>query len=222
MEQQINNSKKLDLINLIAGAIVLFSAGLSLWFYPRLPARVPSHWDAAGQVNGYTTPLLASLIWPGMLLAIFLLTWLLPKIDPKRANYRLMGKTYRVVRLYIMVCLAMVQFGSFQAAIGSGINMPGTVGLAVGLLLVVIGNYLGKVKHNYTFGLKTPWTLANEDVWYKTHRAMGPLWVICGLMVAGSGFVPAALRIPLFIVALGAMAGIPFVYSYWLYRRLEK
>jgi uncharacterized membrane protein len=89
----------------------------------------------------------------------------------------------------------------------------------VGLLLVILGNFMGKLTRNFFIGIRTPWTIASEEVWLRTHRLGGKLFVVAGLVLffsslLGGGWIPAA-------VAIGAAALISVVYSYLLYRRIE-
>ena len=106
-------------------------------------------------------------------------------------------------------------------ALGYPLSMGKIVRFAIGLLLVFIGNYFGKIRHNYTFGIKTPWTLASEEVWNKTHRISGPLWVVAGLIWMLSIFITEKLA---FAIAMGSIIVVSiygFAYSYILFQKLK-
>lgn len=207
--------------NVLSVVVVLASLVLGWLAYPRLPAQVPTHWNLAGQVDGYSSPFMGAFMMPLLVTAILALMWLVPKIDPKRDNYLKMGRVYSAVRFYIILLLAAMHLAILGAALGYGDITPHLVSSGVGLLFIIIGNYFGKVKYNYTFGIKTPWTLANEQVWYRTHRAMGPLWMVGGIFMAAASFVPLSLRMPLFILSLVILVIVPFAYSYLIFRQLE-
>ena len=91
-----------------------------------------------------------------------------------------------------------------------------------GMLLIyaALGNVLGKVKRNFYVGIKTPWTLASDTVWNKTHRLAAWLMVASGL----GGFFLVMVGVPPFVpLGLFFVAVIyPVFYSLWLYKRLER
>ena len=85
----------------------------------------------------------------------------------------------------------------------------------LGIIFVILGNYLPKAKQNYTFGYKIPWTLNSEENWNKTHRLAGWIMVIAGIIFIINAFflfewVPAVLTV---------LALAPVVYSYLLYKK---
>ncbi|CAA7600382.1 Domain of unknown function DUF1648 [Acididesulfobacillus acetoxydans] len=212
------------LFQILSALIVILMFALSLWAYPKLPARVPSHWNAAGEVNGYNTPFVGAFLMPVLTLGIWLLFWLIPRIDPRKANYRLMNKVFWLINFVTVLFLGLLHTGIIFAALGllrTGL-VPAFILGGIGFLFIVLGNYMGKVKFNYFFGIRTPWTLANEEVWYKTHRAAGPAWVIGGLILLFSSFLPKQFTVPLvfavvLVLALGSM-----VYSYILYQKVAR
>jgi uncharacterized membrane protein len=89
----------------------------------------------------------------------------------------------------------------------------------VGLLFIVLGNYMGKVRKNFFIGIRTPWTLASDEVWSRTHRLGGRVFVLIGFFM----FLNAFVRFPaqLLIWSIVVVALVPVVYSYVLYRKLE-
>lgn len=212
------------LYRILAVVIVLICFGIGVWAYPQLPDRVPSHWNAAGEVNGYTSQAGGAFLLPGILAAVLILLYLIPRIDPKRSNFRLMGKVYWLVVFVVSLFLGLIYTGTILNALGLVHSrfVPLSAHGGVGILFIVLGNYLPKIKYNYMFGIRTPWTLASEEVWYKTHRALGPLWVVLGIAFLFAGFLPAAWTAPftmslVLILALGSMG-----YSYVVFRKLKE
>ena len=87
----------------------------------------------------------------------------------------------------------------------------------MGLLFILIGNYLPKTKQSYTMGIRLPWTLSSEENWNRTHRLAGFLWVLCGVLFIVMSFIGWSL--PLFLILLAVMILVPLIYSYLLYRK---
>ena len=48
---------------------------------------------------------------------------------------------------------------------GERLPMQHIIPVLLGLLLVIIGNYFGKLRKNFFAGIRTPWTLASNEVW---------------------------------------------------------
>ena len=189
------------------------AAGLILW--DKLPDPMPTHWNMAGEVDGWSgkafavfcLPLiLMGAQWLGMVVTIY--------TDPKRENHS--DKVIYLV-LWIMPVLSIVVH-SFTYAAALGVEMPVEMIMPVfmGLLFVIIGNYLPKCKQNYTIGIKLPWTLNSEENWNKTHRLAGILWVVCGFAMMVTGFIGGFW---VFFPITLAMVIVPVVYSYRLFRK---
>lgn len=223
---QTEQKNKGKLFFYLSGVVVLLSFAVAFWVYPQLPEQIPSHWDIAGQVNGYSNPLSGAFLMPLINLGTFLLLLILPHVDPKKNNYRAMSKVYSLTCFLIIVFLSVIYAGTLLSALGNAAYqnlVPLFIFCGVGLLFIVLGNYMGKVKYNFTFGIRTPWTLANEEVWYKTHRAMGPVWVVGGVVIFIAGFFPQ--REVVFGVMLAVTAVISLgslLYSFLTFRRLAK
>jgi len=84
---------------------------------------------------------------------------------------------------------------------------------------VLLGNVMGQVRHNYFVGIRTPWTLADEEVWRRTHRMGGRLFVLGGLAIAAGGLVGGPWLVAAILTSL-TVAGLgPVVYSYWIWRQ---
>jgi uncharacterized membrane protein len=196
--------------------------GLGLLALPFLPDQVPSHWNMRGEVDGYSSPLQAALMQPLIILAIAVILPRLPKIDPRRENYAQFQGTYDLTLNAIVLFLTTLHALTLAFALGARFDLGRLVFLGIGVLIAVIGNELGRVQPNYFMGIRTPWTLADEAIWRRTHR-------VGGRMLAGAGVVAAlaALLLPLPIAApigliaiLGAAFG-SMGYSYMLWRERE-
>ena len=203
----------LCVINLTVGAVV----------YPHLPEKVPTHWNFAGEVDGWGSPFQGAFLIPLIMIGALVIMYFLPKIDPKRENYFKMGKAYSGIALVMMLFFTVLQFGSLGSILGyfSINNVPKVIMLGVGAMLAIFGKYMGRLKHNYFAGIKTPWTLANEEVWRRTHKMAGPIWVVGGILMMAVGFIPAQYKLGLFIAIMLALILIPAASSYITFKKLE-
>lgn len=206
--------------NLIVSIVfAAIAVGVAAWLWPHLSARVPDHWDVRGQPNGYAPRSWAVVMWPLLILGLALLAAVLPRISPKRFGMESFAGIYAALMLVIQGVMLVLGIAAMLAAAGHAVPMATIAPLTVGVLLMVLGNYMGKLRRNFFIGIRTPWTLASEAVWERAHRLAG--WV----------YVPAGLALVVLALA-GAMSGwslaavivvllTPHVCSYFIYRRLE-
>lgn len=215
--------KKSDILLLL---IVLLAYVPGLLVFQQLPAQVPSHWDINGQVNGYSSKITTVVFMPSLNLALYFLFLIIPKIDPKRANYQNFGGAYSIIRwalhLFLMGTYLFTLYNAL--AIGRGQKTPDVSGVilgAVALLFIVLGNYMGRFRHNYFVGIRTPWTLASEEVWQKTHRLAGKLYVGAGIIALSGLFIGGMVRFWLFMVPIIGANLLAMGYSFWLYQKTQ-
>ncbi len=205
------------------GLIAIVAAGgFSLWAFPQLPAEVPTHWNVRGEPDDYSSRLFASLLFPGIMLGLWALAQVLPSIDPKRRNYASFMDTYWLFVNGTLLFLTAVHVVMLGAALGWNIDIPRVIPVGIGLLLVVIGNYLSRVQPNWFVGIRTPWTLSSEAVWRRTHRTGGWVFVIGGLMMIGLAFLPKVTTVPLLAAIVLLVAAVPIVQSYLLWRKEQQ
>lgn len=217
--QKISNILKQDWLILI---LILFGFALGAYFYPSLPDRVPIHWNLNGEVNGYGSKLFGAFGLPLTNLGLYLMFLVLPYIDPKRKNYTDFKSTYQFIKYLLVVFLLGLEVMTFLIASGVIVNKPIFIQIMMSLLFILIGNVMGRFKHNYFVGIKTPWTLANEEVWRKTHRLAAPLWVLGGIINILLAFTGTNFNGIWFMVILAVMSIIPIGYSYFAYQQIVK
>jgi uncharacterized membrane protein len=204
---------------LVPFAGLSFAGMAAAWCFA--PGEVPLHWNAAGAIDSWGGK--ANLLWMGVLpLAFALFLHWLPRIDPKRDSWTRHAKTYDLIKVLLVVSLAAFGWVSAAVALGLPFDVSALVRVLVGLLLIGLGNVMGRLKRNYFVGIKTPWALADDEVWRLTHRRGGFVMVGLGLVFALSLFIPAgeALAAVLVVVGGGAFVYI-VVYSYLAWRRLR-
>ncbi|MBP9686593.1 MAG: SdpI family protein [Candidatus Doudnabacteria bacterium] len=199
-------------------ALCAVSIGISIAGYMTWPQSVPIHWNFAGQADGYASAVLAALLYPGMLLAMFGLFRVLPSLDPNKERYAEFEQVYELFMVAIITVFFLINVAAAIASWGYPVPIRLIVPGAVGVLFIVLGNYMGKLKRNYFVGVRTPWTLASENVWLATQRFSGKLFVVCGLLFFLIPFLPQTVGIGLFVVCIAAMVFGSFVYSYMRYR----
>jgi len=199
--------------------IAAVAVAVSLWAYPQLPPTVATHWNVRGVADGFSSRLVAVSIMPLVIIGMTGLFNVLPKLDPRRANYTKFIGTYwliaNAVILFILIGHGMI----VATGLGYPVKIGRTMPIGVGLLFIVLGNYLTRVEPNWFVGIRTPWTLSSDTVWRKTHRTGGWLMVLGGLVIAACAFLPPGAFMPLFIAAILIMSMIPIVQSYILWKR---
>lgn len=199
---------------LVTSLVILLPilAGVALW--NQLPERVPMHWDVNGEVDGWGSKGVFVFGMPLLLLGIQWLCVLGTLSDPKKKNHG--EKILRLVFWIIPVLSVFLSVLTYFAALGKDVQMETVMPIFIGLVFVIVGNYLPKCKQSYTIGIKIPWTLNSEENWNKTHHFAGWLWVFCGFGMMIAGLFGAFW---VFFVAVFAMVIPPFLYSYLLHRK---
>ena len=207
----IRKHLKLLIITSVIILLPLF-AGLILW--DRLPAQMPTHWNMAGEVDGWSSKAFAVFGLPLMLLGFQWLCLLGTAADPKRENHP--QKVVQLVLWVIPVLSVLLHTLTYAAALGKQVQMEVILPVFIGLLSSIIGNYMPKCRQNYTIGIKIPWTLNSEENWNRTHRFAGWVWTFGGLVILLTGFFGGFwLFLPITLVMVLA----PIVYSGLLYRK---
>lgn len=184
-----------------------------------LPDPVPTHWNIDGEIDGWTAKPWGVYIIPIISTLTTGLLLFLPKIAPK--GFRLEGalKVYYLLTLVIAIFMLLIMIFTFSAALNKGFNMTTWIMSGVGLLFIIIGNYLTKIPKNFFLGIRTPWTLSNDEVWYKTHRLSAWVFILAGLALMLSAFTPYKQTI--LITVIITTAAIPILYSLYLYKNIE-
>lgn len=202
--------------------LILAGFGLGIYFYPVLPLKVPSHWNIYGQVDGYSSRFFGAFGLPLLNAGLYVLFLLTPYLDPKKANYKLFEGSYRMIRILMHVFLTGLQIVILSVAMGYDLNVAVIVKLSISVIFILIGNVMGRFKHNYFVGIKTPWTLASEEVWRKTHRVAAPIWVIGGIICAVMSLWNNGASAAVFFLMIVVLALVPIIYSFVLYKRISR
>ncbi len=210
------NKVRADIISLL---FVFSAIAVAAILYPSLPEQIPTHWNAQGEVDGYMKKPGGVIIMPAMAVFTFVIMKLIPVISPKGFRIDKFSDVFGVLQVTLVGFMSIVAILVLMEARGLDVRINEMIIAGTGLLFVIIGNYLGRVRKNFFIGIRTPWTLASDEVWNRTHRIGGRLFILSGVII----WIGAILRLPLTWtvgVAVGLVL-IPVVYSYFLYRKIE-
>ena len=195
-------------------ALLPMLIGCILW--NELPETIANHWGADGAADGFSSKGMAVFVLPGILAAMNLLCMLVTGADPKQRGQ---NKKAQNLIFWIMPILSWVVCGTVYAvAMGKEMNPGLLVFLLLGVMFLVMGNYMPKVKQNSTLGIKIHWTLCNEENWNKTHRFAGKVWVVGGVVMLFMTLLPLNWIIPVLLTDILVLVLMPTLYSYRIYK----
>jgi uncharacterized membrane protein len=199
--------------------IAALAIAFSIWAYPQLPDKVPTHWNFRGEPDGYSSRLFGAVLMPLVILAMTGIGQVLPRIDPRSANYAKFIKVYWLMINGILVLMGVMHAAMLGNALGAPVNIGRIAPVGVGLLFILLGNYFGQVEPNWFLGIRTPWTLSSDTVWRKTHRTGAWLFVIGGVLMVACAFLRETAIYVVFGLTIALVAVVPIVLSYVLWRR---
>lgn len=171
--QPSNLAKELLLLFITAIPIVFL-----LFIWKELPDQVPLHWNFQGEVDQYGDKF--TLVWIVLLIniPIYLLMLFLPRISAKQESIERMGKKYYRLRLILQLFISALVLVILLASSGStDIPIERLLSYCFLFFMLLFGNYMGSIRQNHFMGIRTPWTLENEEVWKKTHQLGAKLWI---------------------------------------------
>ncbi|MED3563961.1 SdpI family protein [Bacillus xiapuensis] len=204
----------------ITMGIAIITLLLNILAYPYLPDKVPVHWGINGDVNRYGSKL--ELVGLGILpIVLFFFLNNLPNIDPKKESYKKHKNAYTISTMVIILVLSCLNMSAIASGLGYHVPFNKVTPLLFGVLFIVLGNYMAQIRHNYFIGFRTPWTLASEYVWKKTHRVGGYVFVIVGLISLIASFL-GSIGMQLFFAALVIGVVSVYLYSYLLFKKQTK
>lgn len=186
---------------------------------PHLPATMPIHWGANGEADGFATKIKAMILTVGIMVLIYFIIAFVPRIDPRKENYKYFSKTYNIVLNAVLLLFFFVNMSTVLQGLGYNVPMSYIAPIMAGLVFIIIGNYLQRVRSNYFMGIRTPWTLSNETVWKKTHRLSGKLFFIGGLLILISAFLPDGYKSVIMWGSIVLCVAVPYLYSYLAYKK---
>jgi uncharacterized membrane protein len=190
----------------------------SLW--NGLPDRVPTHFNIEGKADSWSDKPMLLLVPCAIGVGTYLLMLIVPVLDPKK-KLQQMGNKYHQLRFVLTVFMSGLSVYLLYITKAGGMENPQWLIALIGVLLLMMGNYFQALRPNYFVGIRTPWTLENEEVWKKTHYLGGRLWMGGGLLIIIISFI-INRHLPLLIVAgaiLLIMVVVPIGFSFVEFRR---
>lgn len=183
--------------------------------------RLPIRWNLGGEAMDFASKWLALLLPATIMAATSLLFYFLPALEPRREGLERSQGLYLWGWAAILLMGAAIELAVVAAALDWGVPIQSLFVAALGVTLILIGNQLGKSRSMYLIGVRTPWTLSSEEVWIRTHRLAGKLMVGGGLAFVVAAFLPLSPQMlqALLFGVVAVAAGVPIVYSYFLWRR---
>jgi uncharacterized membrane protein len=197
----------------------LAAAGFGISVLQRLPAQVASHWDLDGSVNGTMSRLALVVLIPLLSLAMAGVLTIAPQLDPKRRNFPMHAGSYWLVTNLLLVFLACAHVLVIGYNLGWPIRMQVVLMPGIGVLFMVIGNVLTRVRPNWIFGIRTPWSLSSEVAWRESHRIGGYGFVLVGALVIVAAIVRPAWAIYVMLIGLGGSSLLAVAWSYLAWKR---
>lgn len=201
--------------------IVLMSFIVGGIFYPQMPEMMASHWNARGVADGYTSRLWGVFLMPIITLVLAILLFLIPRIDPLKANIEKFKGYYYSFTILIMIFFFYIYGLTLAWNKGARFDMTQLMSPAIGVVFYAAGVMTSKAKRNYFIGIRTPWTLANEEVWNRTHRLGGLLFKISGVIALLGVFFPEYVTYFILVPTL-VTAFTSIVYSYLIYQKVAR
>ena len=201
---------------IITSIVTLLPIVVGLLYWNRLPDVMATHFGGDNTANGFTGKAFTVFGLPLILLGVHWLAAFVTASDPRRQNItpKLFSLVLWLIPLISVVSCTMVYFYN----LGYPADISFIAMLLVSVILIVIGNYLPKARHNYTIGIKIAWTLANEENWNRTHRLAGYLWMAGGVVLLALTLL-RAMDVALMGIITAVMVAVPIGYSWWLHAK---
>lgn len=209
----MKNKKRLLLITTI---ICLLPILLSITLYDKLPNLVAIHFNAAGEANNYAPKYIAAFGLPVLMAVLNIIPFLAINNDQRKENS---PEIMKQLCLWIIPLLSITLNPiTLFKALGANIPINIIVSAILGILFIIMGNYLPKCKQNKTIGIRLPWTLESTDNWNKTHHFSGYLWILGGIIITISTFLNIKLAAYVLFITIAIMVIAPTIYSYRIYK----
>ena len=205
--------------NIILPVFILVAVIVGAALYPSLPDTITSHWNAAGEANGYMGKFWGVFLMPLIMLIMYGVYLLIPKIDPLKANIESFRKYYNL--FWVLFSVFFLYIFALLLAWNLGFRFDFTVAIipALAVFFFFVGMLLKHAKRNWFFGIRTPWTLSSDIVWEKTHRLGSTLFKITALIMLLGVVFPDRFFWFLFIPLIGSVIYL-LIYSYMEYQKL--
>lgn len=202
---------------LLSSIVILLPMVVGFLMWNILPDTMVTHWGADATADGFSSKPVAICLPPVILLALQWFCIFVTTIDPKNKGQN--TKVFSLILWIIPGTSLFINAIMYTSALRGDVNIDILLHLGMGMLFLLLGNYLPKCRQNHTIGIRVPWTLTSEENWNKTHRFAGKVWVIGGFIIMITVFIPTQLFAYILVAFTLILALIPTVYSYIYYRK---
>jgi uncharacterized membrane protein len=191
------------------------------YIWNSLPARVPTHWNAAGKINGWGDKS-SLLIAVGIPVFVYIILLGTRRFDPK-GKLQNMGSKFDQLKFWMVLIMTFLSMCILYSSKTQSMTSPNFIPIMVGVLFTILGNYMPSMKPNYFIGIRTPWTLENETVWKKTHALAGKFWFAGGLIIIASGLILNGKWVSVSVLSVSLIiCVVPITYSFFAFRKEPK
>ncbi len=201
--------------------IFLILFGVSFYYYPQMPQRVPIDWDEKGAVQGHGPKTVWVFFLPSVSIFLFLLLYYIPYLDPINKNFKGFRDAYDWLIVILLLFLTYDHVLLSFAMMSKQLPFVSLLVAGVGVLIFLMGNVMKHLKRNYFAGIRTPWTLESDLVWDKTHAFSGTLFKITGIIVILNSFF-SKYAIWIILITMLVTVVIAGWYSYYAYKHSER
>lgn len=201
-------------IMIITSIMILLPMIIGVVLWDKLPSEIATHFGTNNQANGWSSKPMTVFGMPLLMLALQWFCFLITSNDPKKRNIN--KKMFTFVLWLVPIISLITMMSTYAMALGYSVDIGMIVNFLMGIVFIGIGNYMHKIKQNYTVGVKIPWTLSSEENWNKTHRIASKLWVVAGIVFIANIFLRSA---EIILVVIACTVLIPVIYSFILYKR---
>ena len=206
-----------DYLLLSLGIII---SALTVYGWLNLPDQIAIHFNAAGEADGFADKTTGLLTIPLISTGLYLLFKLIPRIDPLGENISEFQETYEKLVVVLLGFLAYIQTLIIFWNLDASFTLNQALAPAIAVLYYFMGEVIEEAEQNWFIGIRTPWTLSDEEVWKKTHERSGPLFKIAAVAALAAAVVPEYL-IALTVAPALAVSVYAVLYSYREYQKQQ-
>lgn len=199
-------------------ALIVLSFGIGVFVFPFLPQTIPVHWNAQGFADAFGPSWSGVFVFPALMVFVFALFLVIPKIEVFKKNLLAFQKEYWVLAAVLEAFFLLFFLATLAPNFGFEFNMVFFITILIGFLFIAIGFLMPRFKRNFFVGIRTPWTLASDKVWKKTHEFGGKAFILAGIICLASLLIPAySLMVSIAAALFAAAAAV--IYSYLEFRK---
>lgn len=183
----------------------MLAAGIAagLIVYPDMPDRLPVHWGISGEADRFADKTAGLFLLPGIALLLSLFMEVSAGLEARRKHGEANLPNMYIIRNIVVLGLMLLQAYVIYFGYGGQLPISKVMAIVLGLIFIVTGNYMPRLRPNRFVGIRTPYTLSNPDAWRKANRLGGMLFAAGGALMLLTLALPTQLQtnvLPVLIV----------------------